>query len=182
MEQNTNSELQILIEKARNGNQDAFKKVFNLTSNRLFAYALSHTSNREDSQDIVQDTFISIWNSLTKFKYKSDEQYYGFIFVILKRKLYKHHKTKRMLLRLDENYTKSSYQLKVNNGKHLFKEMGLLAKNSQEILKLRYVSQMSFSEIANELDIKETTAKTRHHRAIKKLKILLIKNNYEKNI
>ena len=63
-----------------------------MLSDRLFSYALAHTRNRDDALDLVQDTFIDLWGGLKKFKYKNDESFYGFVFLVLKRKLYRHYK------------------------------------------------------------------------------------------
>ena len=75
-----------LIASAKKGDKEAFQGIFDMLSDRLFTYALAHTRNRDDALDLVQDTFIDLWNALHKFQYKNDESFFGFVFLILKRK------------------------------------------------------------------------------------------------
>jgi len=179
MEQNS-EELKILVQKAQNGSKDAFKEIFDRLSDRFFAYIFSRTSNRDDSLDIVQETFIDLWNSLKKFRYKSDQSFYGFLFTIIKRKLYHYYKKKQKIISLDRLDEKQLVQpaTKQKNYGYILKHIDTLTSKNQDIIRLRYWSQMTFNEIAAVLNITETTAKVRHHRALQKLKINLTKKNY----
>ncbi len=170
-------ELQILVKEVQNGDKRAFREIFDHLNNRLFTYVLSRTSNREDALDIVQETFIELWSSLKKFKYKSEEAFYGFVFILAKRKLYRYYKSKDKVISLDENDINASYEIDIKDYRYLLKNIDTLKSGYQDLLKLRYWSGMTFGEIALTLNIKETTAKVWHHRAIKKLQILL--ENYE---
>ncbi len=163
----------MLIKDVQDGNEDAFRAIFDRLSARLFAYVLSHTSHRDDALDIVQETFIDVWKGLPTFRYKSDEQFYGFVFVVLKRKIYKRYRNMRDTVSLDEEIMHESYEMKTEDYRHLEKHIAKLREPYQDILKLRYWSGMTFAEAAAMLDIKETTAKVLHHRAIKKLQAML---------
>src|SRR3954463_12214554 len=45
------------------GDRDAFEKVIRLTSRNLFAIAYGILQNREEAEDVVQDTFVKAWKS-----------------------------------------------------------------------------------------------------------------------
>ena len=81
------------IKDAQTGDTGAFKVIFDELNDRLFGYALLQTKNRDDALDVVQDTFIDLWHALPSFTYQHDEAFYGFIFIILKRKIYRCRKT-----------------------------------------------------------------------------------------
>ena len=151
------------------GDTYAFRIVFEDMSDRLFAYTLAHTKNRDDSLDIVQETFIDFWAALPKFEYQSDEAVYGFVFTILKRKLYKNYRTGNKTISLEQIDVYEEDPLR-EDYRHLHKHVNTLIPKYRELLRLRYWLHMSFSEIANTLHIKESTAKVWHHRAIRKLK------------
>jgi len=175
-----NKKLENLIAESANGNKESFRDIFEILSNRLFTYALSHTKNRDDALDITQDTFIEIWRSLEKFKYHSDEAFYGFAFIILKRKIFATHK-KTPTIQLNNDILESidnGYEMNVEYYRYLSKHINSLTDKYQDVLKLRYWSDMTFKEISKVLGIKEVTAKVRHHRAIQKLKINLEKYNH----
>lgn len=168
-----------LVNEAKNGNKEAFKEIFEGLNKRLFSYAFSRTLNRDDALDIVQETFIELWDSLEKFKYRSNEEFQGFVFTLAKRKLFRFYNTKDKTVPLDEKIIDGAggYEMEIDNHQYLFNQINSLSPNYQDVLRLRYWSGMTFSEIASFLRVKETTAKVWHHRAIQKLKILLA--NYE---
>lgn len=165
-------EIALLVSEARNGNKEAFKGIFESLNNRLFTYAFLRTSNREDALDIVQETFIELWNALNKFEYRTEEEFNGFVFTLAKRKLYKYYKSKEKKVQLNEG-ANGSYEIKTEDYRYLLKNVNTLSSDYQELLKLRYWSGMTFGEIASVLNIKETTAKVWHHRAIQKLRHLM---------
>lgn len=45
------------------GDRDAFERVIRLTSRNLFAIAYGILQNREEAEDVVQDTFVKAWKS-----------------------------------------------------------------------------------------------------------------------
>ena len=137
----------------------------------FFTYALAHTRSRDDALDLVQDTFIDLWNGINKFNYRNDESFYGFVFLILKRKLYRHYGKRVNTVELDEKYITENYVLEVEDYRYLEKMMKTLPQKYQELLKLRYWSAFSFKEISAVMNVKEGTLKVWHHRAINKLQI-----------
>jgi RNA polymerase sigma-70 factor (family 1) len=50
-----------LLEQVANGDEKAFRLLFDTYRNRLFFYTLQITSSREMAEDVVQDTFLKIW-------------------------------------------------------------------------------------------------------------------------
>ncbi len=171
-------DLKVLVEEAQNGDKEAFKKIFELASDRIFAYVFSRISNRDDALDITQETFIDLWYGLKKFRYKSEKAFYGLVFLIAKRKIYKTYETNRTHRTV---YTEAAYKVpqeinnlesKIDTAHYVDKHIAMLNDNYRKILKMRYFSGMTFGEIANNLDIREATAKVWHHRAIKKLKVI----------
>lgn len=158
-----------LIREAKTGDKHAFQGLFDMLSDRLFTYALAHTRDRDDALDLVQDTFIDLWNALHTFRYKNDESFYGFVFLILKRKLYRHYNKRVQSVEFDEKYITDNYTLEVEDYRYLEKIMGTLPQKYQELLKLRYWSAFSFKEIAAVMNVKEGTLKVWHHRAMGKL-------------
>jgi len=180
MHQENNQELKTLVEQAQNGSKHAFKEIFDSLNDKFFAYIFSRTSNRDDALDICQESFIDLWKSLKRFRYKSDQSLNGFIFIIIKRKLYHYYKDKQKIISLDKLDEKQLIQPieKQNDYGYMLKHIDTLTSNHQDIIRLRYWSQMTFNEIAAVLNITESAAKVRHHRALQKLKINLSKNNY----
>lgn len=163
-------ELASLIEEARDGKTEAFREIFNQFSDRLYAYAVSRTASKDDALDAVQDAFVDLWGGLQKFQYRSDEEFGGFVFKILKRKISMQHRLRRGDISLEDMNVEESYEIEVEDYRFVANNVDSLSPKYQEVVRLRYWGQMSFGEIASTLNIKEGAAKVRHHRAIEKLK------------
>jgi len=169
MNRGSDSELSALLTQFTDGDRDAFRRIVELVSDRLFTYALSHTGDREDSLDIVQETLIDLWSSRRTFQYQGNEAFYAFLFTILKRRLARYHKAKRKTVPLDEEHEALQYTLEVEDYRYVLRAIRTLGKDEQELIALRYWSEMTFKEIAAILDITENAAKVRHHRALRRL-------------
>jgi RNA polymerase sigma-70 factor, ECF subfamily len=157
------------VGQAKNGDTEAFRSIFELMSDQLFSYALSHTKSREDALDVVQETFIELWNAISGFSYQSREAFYGFVYIVLKRRIYRNYKKAGNTVALEDQYLEESYEMDVEDYRHLYKFISNLPENYQELLRLRYWSSLPFRDIAACLNIKETTAKVWHYRAVKEL-------------
>ena len=60
----------------KNGDQMAFKYLFNLFYDRLVAYITTYTHDKIESEDIVQQAFISLWENKSKLdETKSPKSY-----------------------------------------------------------------------------------------------------------
>ena len=81
----TEPTLASLVESAKDGSQEAFRHIFNRLHGRLFSYARGHVSSRDQAMDAVQDTMVGLWEALPTFEYRSDEAFFAFAFMILKR-------------------------------------------------------------------------------------------------
>ena len=57
-----------LFERIRQGEQDAFRELYEVSYRPLYAFLLSHTMNSEDAQDLLQDTYIQIYNNSHMYK------------------------------------------------------------------------------------------------------------------
>ena len=113
---------------------------------------------------------ISAVNIMAEFKF------YGFIFLVTKRKLGKYYKTKTVHEEFNENTLENSYQLNVehiDDMRVLMKAVEKLKEGYRTVVELRYWSGLTFGEIGKLLEEKETTVKVRHHRALKMLETLL---------
>src|SRR5258705_4101029 len=69
-----------LVERARQGDREAFRALVERYQRKVAALALGMLRNREDALDIVQDTFTKAYQSLDKFK--GDSSFYTWIYRI----------------------------------------------------------------------------------------------------
>ena len=70
----------VLIDKARNGNEGAFKILVNKYYPRVYASLFSFTKSKEDSEDLAQQTFIKVWKQLDTFR--GDSAFFTWVYRI----------------------------------------------------------------------------------------------------
>lgn len=160
------------------GDEHAFHLLYERLNDPLFKYILSRTKDRDDALDMLQEVFTDIWKSLGTFVYSSEGQFYGFVFVIVKRKLGKYYKTRHSVDELDENSLENSYEIDVehlDDVRTLMEAIKQLNGKYRTVIELRYWSGLTFGEIGKLIGDKETTVKVRHHRALKLLEEILQK-------
>lgn len=59
------------VELAKNGDQRAFERIYNDNYNRLFGLLFKFTKDREEAEDLTQETFLKAWVKLGLFKGES---------------------------------------------------------------------------------------------------------------
>ena len=67
-----------LIEKVRKGDVEAFDHIFNKYGDRLFGFALSYLKSREETEELVQNVFLKIWENKSNLKKESSLKSYLF--------------------------------------------------------------------------------------------------------
>ena len=160
----------ILIEKAKNGNQRAFKTLFDNNVNVLFRYLRQFSNDRDQVEDWVQRSFIKAFRNIFSFQGKST--------------------FKTWLFRIAINEMRSDFRLISNNRTEEFEEnnhseydnddfewqdeMKWLLSETEDLKKsvfiLFEIEGYKHYEIAEMLDISESYSKTTLHRVKKLLK------------
>jgi len=57
-----------LIELIRKGNESAFVQMYEMYSGRLFGVCLRYSKNRADAEDLLQESFVKIYENLKNFQ------------------------------------------------------------------------------------------------------------------
>lgn len=61
----------LLIEAGRKGNNDAFKQLYEVYNEAMFTICLRMLNNKEDAEDILQESFISAFKNLYQYSGKA---------------------------------------------------------------------------------------------------------------
>ena len=67
-----------LVEKLQRGDLDAFDQIFKKYGDRLFGFALSYLKSKEETEGLVQDVFLKIWENRKNLKKESSLKSYLF--------------------------------------------------------------------------------------------------------
>ena len=80
MKTNVHNEDDLLIIKAQNGDEGAFKFLMTKYYPRVYASLFAFTKSKEDSEDLTQLTFIKVWQKINTFR--GDSAFFTWIYRI----------------------------------------------------------------------------------------------------
>jgi len=176
-------QLQALVNNSASGNMASCQKLYEYLVDKVYAYVRYRVVIPENAIDLTQDIFIDFFNALKNFSYQSRSQLFAFVFVITKRKLAQHYNNKNFFqakttVKFDDNLTSpdSDYAnslAKKENNLDLSQALASLDEQTREIVVLHHWSKYTFGDIAQLLNLTETTVRVRHFRALKLLKQFL---------
>ncbi len=67
-----------LVEKLRKGDLEAFDLIFKKYGDRLFGFAMNYLKSKEETEGLVQDVFLKIWENRKNLKQESSLKSYLF--------------------------------------------------------------------------------------------------------
>jgi len=71
-----------LIQSAQQGDREAFSMLFEENKKMVFGLAFNYTKNKQDAEDILQDTFIKALNGLNKFQLRKHASFSSWLYRI----------------------------------------------------------------------------------------------------
>ena len=129
--------------------QDEWKLIYEQFYKPLYLYALSLTGNRQDAEDLLQETFVKAYLS---YENKGSIKYW--LVVVLKNEFLQMQRKRKKEILEGEEITLASKQdvlediIEQEERKQLFREIQNLQLNMKEILIESVYFQMSDSDIA----------------------------------
>ena len=162
---------QVLVQNYLSGNQSSFEILLNRHKDRVYAFIMSKIKNRDITEDIFQDTFIKVINSLQKGNYNEQGKFLPWMMRIAHNLVIDHFRkqSKMRMVRSTDEY--DIFNLLDNNSATIEQEMIItqvktdlkllieqLPEDQKEVLNMRYFEEMSFKEIAELKGISINTA------------------------
>ena len=159
----------VLIKKLKQRSQEAFATIYYDYKDLIYYYAFSILNNKEDSEDVVQETYIRLMNSIDNI---SDDSNIKALLVQIGKNiaLDKYRSNSKQAIpvcdEMIENITSDS-----NSASNIVITLNnLLDVNEAKVAVLKIVYDYTFSEIAEEMNITIGAAQSTYYRAIKTLK------------
>lgn len=175
-----------IVEKAKNGDNDAFVQLFELTQHKAYYTAIKITKKPEDAQDILQDSYVKAFTTLKLLKDNSKFQSWFNCIVANNCKNYVVKKKPNLFSEYEndnenyafedtlENQDKSLLPHEVTDNEEtkriVMQCVEKLPEDQKICILMFYYDEMSIKEIAQALEISEGTIKSRLSLAKKKLK------------
>lgn len=163
---------QTLVEQCKTGNSSSQYELYSLYVDAMYNVGLRFLGNKEDAEDIVQDSFVDAFKKLHSFKYESS--FGAWLKRIVINKSINHLKAKRVPVVPMEAHEfhladEAPFEAEAVDIKKVQSGIAQLPDGYRQIINLYLVEGYDHVEIAEILDISTSTSKSQYHRAKKKL-------------
>ncbi len=154
-----------------------FGDLYLMYAQPVFRYLYSRIGNIPEAEDATAQTFLAALERLPK--YRHDGYFASWLFSIARNKAmdYFRKRSKEASLEVAENIPADANLLqeviRTERTAALSNMIRALPKNEQEMIRLRYIAELSFAEMGHLLGQKEDTVKKSLYRLLARLKVQL---------
>ncbi len=180
-----------LVEEFVNGRQSSFEILIHRHKKKVFNYIMLMVKNEQLAEDIFQDTFIKVIQSLKEGKYKDNGRFISWVVRIAHNLVIDHfRKEKQMNMISNENYVTDLFNSKKMSDRNvedvivreqihsdIRKLIDQLPDDQKQVILLRHFGELSFKEIADQTGVSINTALGRMRYALINLRKLIQKHN-----
>ena len=147
-----------------NEGEKAFRLLVEKYSERLYWHIRKIVIGHEDSDDVLQNTFIKIWKGLKEFRYEAKL----FTWMIEKRRK-TYGNSKEITPSLENQLESDSFFCGDSIQRELQKAVLKLPERQRLVFNMKYFDDMKYEDIAEVLDVAVGTLKATYHNAVKKI-------------
>ncbi len=169
-----------LVLSLKNDDKKAFATLYNRYWEKLYYAAYKRIRSQEETEDLIHDLFLEIWNN--RHKIEIQKSFAAYIFTAIKFKIFRLMDAKSVRAKHAEN-TIAEKEIFTNNVEDnlLFNELynlieekiEKLPKKCKIVFKLSRKKQFTVKEISKELNISVNTAQNHISKALKFLRLEL---------
>lgn len=180
-----------LILKFINGEQSCFEQLIHRHKTKVFAYISLYIRDQALAEDIFQDTFLKVIQSVKSGKYSDNGKFLSWVMRIAHNLIIDHfRRIKQMNTISNDNYESDIFNskqfaddtiedeiIKKQIHQDIRKMISHLPDDQREVVILRHYAGLSFKEIADITDVSINTALGRMRYALINLRKLMLEKN-----
>jgi RNA polymerase sigma-70 factor (ECF subfamily) len=160
--------------------EKAYRELMSLYKERLYWHIRKIVILHDDADDVLQNTFIKIFNNLQQFK--GDSKLYSWMYRIATNESLTHLKKKSKQYNIDSETLQNQMVEKLEADVYfdgdeiqlkLQKALATLPKKQQLVFNMRYFDNMKYDDISEILETSVGALKASYHHARKKIETYL---------
>ena len=172
----------------QNGDKQALRKLYDRFNKILFGMIYKILRNKEESEDLLQEIFVKIWNKADQFD-PSRGSAYSFIATLARNRAIDRTRSRAFKNRRKDDYVINDYEYSFNLSTEnpnpeekieiteravgVRKALAQLNEKERQVLYISYFEGLSQTEIADKIDIPLGTVKYRMRQGMIKLREML---------
>jgi RNA polymerase sigma-70 factor (ECF subfamily) len=169
----TSAQDELALVRAAQTDTEVFAVLYDRYVQRLYHYCYHRTNNVHDAEDLTAQTFLAALEAFPR--YRRDGHFAAWLFTIARNKVVDYYR-RTSNVPLEESITPPSNsdlagETETSQQKGiLLRAIRALPEDEQELIRLRYVAELSFIEIAKALHKSEGATKKMLYRLLARLK------------
>ena len=142
-----------------------FDNIYEEYFDRVYYKVLSVVKNDDDAEDICQETFISVYKNLSKFREESN--IYTWIYRIAINKTYDFFKKRKIEFEINDDVLSLPEDINFDTKVILEEKLKLISEKEKEIVVLKDIYGYKLKEIAEMKSMNLSTVKSVYYKALK---------------
>ena len=142
-----------------------FDNIYEEYFDRVYYKVLSVVKNDDDAEDICQETFISVYKNLSKFREESN--IYTWIYRIAINKTYDFFKKRKLEFEINDEVLSLPEDINFYTKVILEEKLKLISEKEKEIVVLKDIYGYKLKEIAEMKNMNLSTVKSVYYKALK---------------
>lgn len=178
---------QELVQAFVKGDQSAIEVLINRHRNKVYTYILLTIKNQQLAEDLFQETFIKVIQSLRRGKYRDNGRFLSWVIRIAHNLIIDHFRKEKQMNSISNDESEvdlfNSKKLADQNIEEIIVEnqirselrdlINALPDDQREVVLLRHYGELSFKEIADQTDVSINTALGRMRYALINLRKMI---------
>lgn len=171
----------LLLQKIADGDETAFKVIFDSYRKKVYSYALKIIKSQVAAEDVLLDVFLKIWQHRDLTEVKNLESYLKITtrnttLKVLRRRQLELRVNEEMCRTWHEEQYETEQAIDLNDTSHILQEaIGLLPPQQKLVYTLCREEGLKYSEAAERLSLSPLTVKTHMQHALRFLRKYLSK-------
>ncbi|MEK6451736.1 MULTISPECIES: RNA polymerase sigma factor [unclassified Myroides] len=174
-----------LVERLKNSvtKHEAFRELMSLYQERLYLHIRTLVLNHDDTDDVLQETFIKIFQNIDKFK--GDSKLFSWMYRIATNQALDFLKQRKNKMKVNSEEL-NEYLIDQLEADSLFdgdeaeillqKAIATLPEKQQLVFKLKYFEELDYQTISEIVDTSVGALKASYHHAVKKIEKFINSN------
>lgn len=175
----TSPEIEKLIDRAIDGDGDAFGRLYDMHVDRVYRHIYYLVSNNSDAEDLTQQAFIKAWQAIGQYK-KTASPFLAWLIKISHNLVIDFYRSKKTEINVDFDVVATKTEVNPEhlvevrfNQQEIRQAINKLRGDQQQVILMRFIEGFSYPEIAATLGKSEGAIRVILHRALVKLRKVL---------
>ena len=161
-------------------NKDNISMLWDTITPKLYGYLINVLRDKNLAEDILQTTWVKAIEASSSFKERPGASFSSWLFAIARNECRQHWRKGGREVPFDiDIHDKAETDSKGEDKIFVEQILVQLSSDDRELVRLYYIADLPFNEIAKILKINPVTVRVRMHRALALIKTLFRNKNYE---